>query len=260
MLWQHVLGVSRAWLVAHDTDLIPVHKIQEYKSLEQRRLDGEPMAYILGQREFMSHMFHVAPGVLIPRPETELLVEIALAELEAQLNTHILTTSTPKRVLDLGTGSGAIAISIALANPDVQVYATDISPEALEIAHKNAINLGAKVEFLCGSWYHALPDNMDFDVIVSNPPYIAAADTHLQQGDLRFEPRSALTDEANGLNAFLAIAAGVSNRLRQGGSMFLEHGWDQSCAVAAILHQAGFKNIVSHKDFAGINRVTGGHF
>jgi release factor glutamine methyltransferase len=194
MLWQHVLQVPRAWLIAHDTDIPAAQQLQAYRALEARRLDGEPMAYILGAREFMGHEFSVTPDVLIPRPETELLVEVALDYLDGLA----ARPGTPRRVLDLGTGSGAIAVSIALARPDVQVVATDNSERALAVARRNAEALGARVEFFGGSWYDALVDGDGgrFDLIVSNPPYIAAGDTHLAQGDVRFEPMQALTDGA----------------------------------------------------------------
>lgn len=250
MLWQHVLGVSRAWLIAHDTDPLSDAAVSHYWQLEARRLQGEPMAYITGQREFMGHMFQVTPSVLIPRPETELLVEMALQTVQGQ--------SAPQ-VLDLGTGSGAIAISIALARPDAVVVATDISDAALDVARNNARQLGASVRFLAGSWYDALPDNADFDVIVSNPPYIARCDRHLTQGDVRFEPLNALTDGADGLDAIRAIVSDSQSRLRPGGALFLEHGWDQADAVRHLLWQARFLRVESTPDLAGINRVTGGY-
>jgi release factor glutamine methyltransferase len=250
MLWQHVLNVPRAWLIAHDTDPVPAQALQAYRQLRDRRLAGEPMAYILGWREFMGHRFKVSPAVLIPRPDTEVLVETALA--------HLQQLPKGARVLDLGTGSGAIAISIALAQPDLTVVATDASEAALDIARGNARDLGAQVQFFAGSWYDALPDGMAFDLIVSNPPYIAAHDHHLDQGDLRFEPGSALTDGADGLNDLRAIVQGAARYMCKPGALFLEHGWDQGAAVRELLTQAGFKQAHTVNDLAGMERVSCG--
>lgn len=250
MLWQHVLNVPRVWLIAHDTDPLSAAALQAYQRVRDRRLAGEPMAYILGWREFMGHRFNVTPAVLIPRPDTEVLVETALAHLQ-----HL-----PKGawVLDLGTGSGAIAVSIALARPDVHVVATDASPQALAVAKENAHALGARVQFFQGSWYQALPANMAFDLIVSNPPYIAANDPHLCQGDLRFEPGAALTDGADGLRDLRAIVQDAAAWLRKPGALFLEHGWDQGPALRQLLAQAGYDQVHSINDLAGIERVSGG--
>ncbi len=253
MLLQHVLQVPRAWLIAHDTETLPDTSVQAFERLQERRGQGEPMAYLLGEREFMGHGFRVAPGVLIPRPETELLVEQALALIDAA------GVSSP-RVLDLGTGSGAIAVSIALARPGVQVAATDASPRALAVARRNAADLGARVAFHEGDWYQALPaDAGPFDLIVSNPPYIAAGDPHLAQGDLRFEPAMALTDGADGLDAIRVIAGQAPGWLAAGGQLWMEHGYDQAQAVRALLREAGFSGERSLLDLAGIPRVTGGH-
>ncbi|NLC35420.1 MAG: peptide chain release factor N(5)-glutamine methyltransferase [Alcaligenaceae bacterium] len=251
MLWQHVLQVPRSWLIAHDSDPLSDDHIQAYRQLEERRLAGEPMAYILGVREFMGHDFHVSPAVLIPRPDTELLVEKAVTLLQGREGAT---------VLDLGTGSGAIAISIALACPWAHVVATDISGDALLVACKNARNLGADVEFHQGSWYQALPTGKVFDLIVSNPPYIAEGDPHLAQGDLRFEPAAALSDGSDGLDAYREIVAGASACLQAGGSLYVEHGWEQSAQVCDLLRQAGFREVHSLPDLAGILRVSGGHF
>lgn len=250
MLWEHVLGVTRSWLVAHDDEIPEPASLRAYRELESRRLAGEPMAYILGKREFMGREFRVSPAVLIPRPETELLVETAIAALQGRDNPF---------VLDLGTGSGVIPVSIALARPDAHVVATDLSPEALAVAQGNAERLGARVEFREGSWYEALPPGMVFDVIVSNPPYIPQNDPHLAQGDLRFEPAMALTDGGDGLAAYRQIVPGAPARLRPGGHLFVEHGWDQAAALRELLQAAGFREIHSLPDLAGILRVSGGH-
>ncbi len=249
MLWQHVLQVPRSWLIAHDTDRLAPQVIARFRELEARRLEGEPMAYIVGCREFMGHDFQVSPAVLIPRPETELLVETGLDYLKGK---------KAPRVLDLGTGSGAVAVSIALRCPAATVVASDLSSEALVVARANAKCLGAKVEFFQGSWYDALSDHKGFDLIVSNPPYIAAGDSHLQQGDVRFEPTAALTDGLDGLSALRQIIEGAGQRLLSHGGLFVEHGWDQAQAVRQLLQSAGFERVASAPDLAGIDRVTGG--
>lgn len=253
MLWCHVLDVAPTWLIAHDDTLPTPRQVAAYHQLEDRRIKGEPMAYILGRREFMGHAFLVTPDVLIPRPETEVLVQAALEHLE-----RLPAAARPPAVLDLGTGSGAVAVSLALAQAEVVVTATDACAAALGVAKGNARRLGASVEFFCGNWYHALPEHRAFDVIVSNPPYIAASDCHLSQGDLRFEPKQALTDHANGLQALESIIIDAPAHLQAGGSLFVEHGWDQADAVAQLLRQAGFKRVFSRKDLAAIPRVTGG--
>lgn len=249
MLWQQVLQVSRAWLIAHDRDPLAPEAIARFRDLQARRLAGEPMAYILGYKEFMGRDFRVSPGVLIPRPETELLVETAL---------DYLQRCRAPRVLDLGTGAGAIAISIALNASGASIAATDVSMDALAVARQNAQALGARVEFLSGSWYDALVGHSGFDLIVSNPPYIAACDPHLAQGDLRFEPVQALTDGSDGLSALRTIVQGAGARLKPGAALFLEHGWDQAKAVRQLLQQAGFTQVASLQDLAGIERVSGG--
>ncbi len=249
MIWQHVLGVTRSWLVAHDTDpLDPVH-VAAYEAFEARRLAGEPMAYILGRREFMGREFRVTPDVLIPRPETEGLVEAALTA---------LSDRQAPRVLDLGTGSGIVAISIALARPDARVTATDISQAALDVAQQNARTLGASLQFSHGNWYDSWLGSSRYDLIVSNPPYIHVRDPHLGQGDLRFEPPTALTDQADGLSALRAIIQGASRYLLPSGMVCVEHGWDQAVAVRELMQCCGFTDIASLRDLAGIERVTRG--
>jgi len=249
MLLEHVLQKPRAWMLAHDTDPIEAWQAQQYQALATRRLAGEPMAYLVGHREFMGHDFAVTPDVLIPRPETELLVETALAW---------LADRPEAAVLDLGTGSGVIAVSIALGAPRAAVTATDASAAALQVAVRNAARLGARVDFAQGSWYDALPARARYDLIVSNPPYIARDDQHLDQGDLRFEPRNALTDGADGLRDLAIIVAGAAARLRPGGALWVEHGWDQAAAVRQLLAAAGFDQITSRRDLSGIERISGG--
>lgn len=251
LLWQHVLGKPRSWLIAHDADTLAEEDVERFLQLRQRRQAGEPMAYLLGEREFMGHAFRVSPAVLIPRPETEHLVEHALAE---------AGSGRVRRVLDMGTGSGAIAVSIALANPALEVVATDASPEALVLAQDNARRLSANVCFLHGDWYDALEGQARFDMIVSNPPYIDSRDRHLEQGDLRFEPSMALTDGADGLQALRAIVDGAAHWLNPGGSLWLEHGWNQAASVRVMLAGAGFADVKSLTDLAGIERISGGRY
>ncbi len=249
MLWEQVLQVDRVWLIAHDTDVLEPEQVAAYLALEQRRQQGEPMAYLIGQREFMGHMFQVSPAVLIPRPDTEVLVQTAL---------QLIQNVPEPRILDLGTGSGAIAISLALARPDAQVYASDVSAEALQVAQSNAQRLCGKVEFCAGNWYDAIVGHAAFDLIVSNPPYIAADDHHLVQGDIRFEPRGALTDEADGLSDLRVIITQAADYLRDSAWLLLEHGWDQALAVQDLLRQANYLTIHTYQDLAGMDRVTGG--
>ncbi|MDN5842518.1 MAG: peptide chain release factor N(5)-glutamine methyltransferase [Alcaligenaceae bacterium] len=251
MLWQHVLGVPRSWLLAHDTDPLPAVRHAAFDALAARRLQGEPMAYILGAREFMGHRFTVTPDVLIPRPETELLVEQAIAALAG--------LDAP-RVLDLGTGSGVVAICIALARPDAQVAATDDSEAALAVAAGNAAALGARVQFACGNWYDTRLGRCKYDLVVSNPPYIHAQDAHLGQGDLRFEPSGALTDHADGLSALRLIVEGARHCLTGPlAALYVEHGWDQVEAVRVMLQHNDFEGIASFRDLANIERVTSGY-
>jgi len=255
MLWQHVLGCSRAWLTAHDSDPLDAASVVQFEALRTRRLQGEPMAYLLGKREFMGHTFFVSPAVLIPRPETEALVEVALQAAQHIRQTHGRQTV---RLLDLGTGSGAIAISLALADAHLQVVATDVSVPALKVAQQNAQRLGASLEWRLGKWYDALSRQERYEIIVSNPPYVASYDAHLQQGDLRFEPRQALTDGADGLRDLHAIIAGAGQHLVTGGVLWVEHGWDQAIDVRACLSRAGFDAVHSLTDLAGIERLSGG--
>jgi release factor glutamine methyltransferase len=218
-------------------------------ALLERRRAGEPLAYIVGKREFFGRAFRVTPDVLIPRPETELLCELTLAR---------LAVSHPERsarVLDLGTGSGAVAVTVACERPQDDVCATDLSEAALEVARSNARSLGGRIRTLQGSWYGPLRGER-FDCIVSNPPYVAPGDPHLGQGDLRFEPSLALRDPVDGLSILRSIVEGAPGHLHAGGWLLLEHGWDQASAVRSLLADAGFGAIASHPDLAGIDRVT----
>ena len=248
-LMQHVLNVSRAWLLAHDDAVLDAAQETAYADLLQRRLHGEPLAYLLGEREFYGLVFKVTPATLIPRPETELLVELALE--------RIPQPSTP-RILDLGTGSGAIALSIAHARPHSLVLACDASAAALSVARENAQRLNcSNATFQQSNWYAVLADQR-FDLIVSNPPYVAAHDPHLQQGDLRFEPLSALASGDDGLANIRRIVAQARAHLEPGGWLLLEHGYDQADAVRELLLAAGFSDVFSARDLAGIERCSGG--
>jgi release factor glutamine methyltransferase len=251
LLLAHVLSQSREWLLAHDDHVLSSVAVSEFFALENRRLQGEPIAYLVGQREFMSHSFAVGPEVLIPRPDTELLVEIALAS---------IALKPAPAILDLGTGSGIIAISIAKARPDAQVTATDLSAQALVVARANAVRLNTSIETVLGKWFDPFPATPLFDLIVSNPPYIHPEDTHLDQGDLRFEPRAALTDEQDGLSAYKSIIFEATSRLKLGGELWVEHGFDQAEAIVQILAQARFTQIKTSQDLAGHPRVSGGSY
>lgn len=256
LLMAHVLEqhyrLPRSALLSRDEMQLNPPALAQWKSLESRRIAGEPVAYLLGKRGFHNIELFVAPGVLIPRPETELLVEIGLCE--------IARLEQPARVLDLGTGSGAIALAIAHETTNVMVTATDESSEALEIAKTNAklLNVASKVEFAQGSWYLALNPQDAFDIILSNPPYIASGDAHLNQGDLRFEPISALTDHAGGLTCLEVIIAGALVHLKPNGLIAVEHGFDQSEAVVALMKNAGLSDIQTHLDLTGHLRVASG--
>jgi release factor glutamine methyltransferase len=262
MLLEMVLGQPREWLLAHDTDPIAPEAAAQFLTLAAQRRQGTPMAHLVGHREFMGHRLSVSADVLIPRPETELLVEMALQSLEDCFKRSLPSRATGNgagcSLLDLGTGSGAVAISVALACPTARVVATDISETALALAQKNAQQLEARIQFWQGNWYEALPAEGRFDVIVSNPPYIALDDPHLVQGDLRFEPVGALTDGADGLTALRQIIAGASQHLMSGGWLWLEHGYEQGEAVAQLLLKAGFNAVQTKQDLAGLPRITGG--
>jgi release factor glutamine methyltransferase len=239
ILLGHVLGWRRTELITRSDEPLDAALVARWRALETRRLAGEPVAQLVGAREFFGLEFEVTPDVLegMARPQ----------------------------VLDLGTGTGAIAIAIASVRPDAQVWAVDRSAEALAVATGNAIRLldqtrhGGPLQFARSDWYGALDPALRFDVIVSNPPYIASGDPHLSEGDLRFEPRGALTDEADGLSAIRAIIAGAPSRFAErGGVLWLEHGYDQATAVCALLDEAGFAAVRSERDLAGIERISGG--
>lgn len=246
ILASHVLGLTRVQLITQSERPFSATEAHSLAGLIQRRLAGEPIAYIVGQREFFGLPFIVTPAVLIPRPDTELLVELALEKLPPD-----------GQLLDLGTGSGAIAVAVAHQRPDARVTALDASAEALAVARQNAAQNHARVRFLLSDWYAALDDER-FDLIVSNPPYIEKNDPHLTQGDLRFEPTDALTDHADGLSDLRIIVNGAARHLAQGGWLLLEHGYDQAEAVRALLAAQGLAQVQSWQDLAGIERVSGG--
>lgn len=248
LLLGHVLGCNSAWIEAHRDDALGETDARDFAALVARRAAGEPVAYLLGSREFYGRDFQVSPAVLIPRPDTELLVELALAALAGQPS---------PRVLDLGTGSGCIAITLALERPDALLTAVDASVEALAQASQNALSLGASVRCLAGEWF-APVGRERFDLIVSNPPYVAAGDRHLGEGDLRFEPASALASGPDGLDDIRRIVAAAPDHLKPGGCLLLEHGYDQAAALREILAGGGFCAIEQHRDLAGIIRVSGG--
>ena len=244
--------LPRSALLSRNEMELSLEALKQWRNLESKRLSGEPIAYLVGKRGFHDIELYVASGVLIPRPETEILVEIALREIQ-KLN-------RPANILDLGTGSGAIALAVAYSAPQTIVTATDQSLEALAIAKMNAEQLGFsdRVQFAQGSWYEALKEAIPFDVILSNPPYIAAGDSHLSDGDLRFEPASALTDGASGLSCLEAIISQVDPYLKPGGLVAVEHGFDQSDAVINLMKAAQLRETQVHKDLAGHCRAVSG--
>ena len=248
VLLAHVLRCDRAWLAAHATDVIDRANVDAFARLAARRRDGEPVAYLTGRREFWGLTLAVDSAVLIPRPETETLVECALARLPQDRDV---------RVLDLGTGSGAIALALAHERPRARIVATDISEAALAMARDNARQLGQhSIEFVHGAWFDALRAGERFDGIVSNPPYVAAGDPHLAHGDVRFEPASALVSGVDGLDALRAIIGSAGQYLVPGGSLIVEHGYDQADAVKALLEDAAFSAVERRRDLCGILRVA----
>jgi release factor glutamine methyltransferase len=249
MLLSHVLGLTRVQLITHNEQTLTSDQANILSDVINRRVAGEPIAYLIGEREFFGLNFKVSPAVLIPRPDTELLVELAIEKSQQQ-----------GHVLDLGTGSGAIAISLASQRPDLNIIASDISEAALNIAKHNAQSLlpkEANINLIQSDWYQNIGEQQ-FHTIVSNPPYIVKDDAHLSEGDLRFEPINALTDHADGLSAYRTIIAGACTRLQANGWLLMEHGYDQAQAVQDLLSEHGFIEVQSWKDLAGILRVTGG--
>ena len=250
MLLLHTLGRAsddRAWLITHDTDTLPPAAQERFEALCQRRLAGEPVAYLTGTKAFYGLELQVDARVLDPRPDTETLVDWAL---------EVLKGHPAPRLLDLGTGSGAIALALQHQRPDATVLAVDASPDALAVAQANATRLGLAVQFRHGHWMEGLEGV--FDAIVSNPPYIPAADPHLAA--LTHEPLQALASGADGLEDIRAIVAQAPAHLKPGGWLLLEHGWDQAPAVCALLRSAGLEQVQGRKDLAGIVRCSGGRW
>ena len=247
ILLAHVLQKPRGWLFAHDDAHVDEAASRQFQQLLVRRQAGEPVAYLTGQRGFWTLDLLVSPATLIPRPETELLVEQALLRLPEQAACY---------VADLGTGSGAIALALAKERPLAQVVATDASTDALAMAKQNAQRNGIKnVSFRQGNWLEPLMSER-FDVIASNPPYVAAGDPHLAQGDLRFEPAMALSSGTDGLSAIRTIALDARSHLYLGGWLLLEHGWEQGAAIRHLLQQAGYTDVSTVQDLEARDRVT----
>jgi release factor glutamine methyltransferase len=250
--------LPRSAVLSRDNMELGSNALEEWRALEAKRLEGQPIAYLIGKRGFHNIELQVAPGVLIPRPETELLVEIGLREISRLQKSSGENPSIA--ALDLGTGSGAIALALAHDAPHVNILATDQSADALNIAKANAqtLHLESRVQFAQGSWYAALEESIRFDIILSNPPYIAQRDPHLSQGDLRFEPISALTDHGNGLACLEKIVRNAPKYLKSTGLIAVEHGFDQPAAVVELMHAAGLTDIQTHQDLAGHFRVASG--
>ena len=245
----HVLGCSPGHLIAWPDNQLSPHQASQFKEILQQRIEGKPVAYITGEREFWSLSLKVTSDVLIPRPETETLVEFVLEK---------FSSSPALTVADLGTGSGAIACALAVERPAWNIIATDISTEALDIARHNAsLHKLENIRFVHGQWLEPLTD-LDFDLIISNPPYIAIEDPHLAQGDVRFEPEAALASGEQGMDAITHLTRQAVQRLKAGGWLIVEHGYDQQQLVYDCYQQGGFEDILQLTDLAGQPRVTAG--
>lgn len=252
VLLSHAMSRPIAWLLAHPEETLTPIEAARYEALLARREVGEPAAYLVGEREFHGLSFEVTPAVLIPRPETELLVDRVLAAIPANAS---------MRVIDLGTGSGVIAITLAAMRPKIEVLAVDSDPEALKVAERNAerMKVTNRVQFRQARWFSGMSGE-GFDVVVSNPPYIAELDAHLSQGDLRFEPRTALVGGRDGLQDLAVIIELSTAHLPEGGLLALEHGYDQAGVVRRLMTAAGFVGVQSSPDLSGIERVTEGRY
>ncbi|MDD2885389.1 MAG: peptide chain release factor N(5)-glutamine methyltransferase [Dechloromonas sp.] len=252
LLLQYASGCSHADLLARPETPLIAPALAQFVDWVARRAAGEPLAYLVGEAEFRGRVFLVSPAVLIPRPETEILIDWAVDRVQGM--------KTP-RILDLGTGSGIVAISLALTFPAAEVWAVDVSPAALQTARSNAGRLGARVLLVESDWFAALADQR-FDLIVANPPYIAEGDPHLAGDGLPYEPMMALSDGevgGNGLACIRRIVADAPGHLNTGGALLFEHGYDQGAMSRNLLQQAGFKGVLTHPDLAGTDRVSGGH-
>lgn len=247
LLLERASGWPRVQLIAHPERELPASVAREFEAVAARRKAGEPVAYLLGEREFYGLSLSVGPAVLIPRPETELLVDLALDR---------IVPGAATRVLDLGTGSGAVALAIKQHRLHATVCAVEVAPAALDVARANAKRLGLEIEFVEGRWFEPLAARR-FELIVGNPPYVADGDRHLAEGDLRYEPREALVSGADGLDAIREIARAAPAHLEPGGWLLLEHGIGQDGTVRALLTQSGLDSAHTWPDLAGIPRVTG---
>ncbi len=247
----HLLGKSRSWLIAHADEPLDASTRAAYAELVARRAAGEPLAYIVGRRGFWTLDLEVTPATLIPRADTERLVELALERLPEQ---------AAATVLDLGAGSGAIALALASERPRAQVTAVEASAETLAVAARNAARLGlARVELRQGSWFEPVAGRR-FALVVSNPPYIEAGDPHLSQGDLRYEPAAALASGRDGLDDIRHIVAHAGEHLQPGGWLLFEHGWNQGEAVRVLLRDAGYAEVFTAQDLEQRDRVSGGRW
>jgi release factor glutamine methyltransferase len=250
LLLRALLGRDRVHLIAHAEEAIDSSKARSARDWFARRRSGEPVAYITARREFYGVALHITPDVLIPRPETELLVDLALMR---------VLPGSRARVLELGTGSGAVALALAKERPGLEIIATDVSEAALDVARRNAREHGAAIDFVRSDWFEALGPER-FDLIVSNPPYVAAGDAHLEQGDLRFEPRLALVGGEDGLDCIRKIAADARTRLRSGGWLILEHGYDQKDRCFELFREAGYSDVEDFDDLARVPRACAGRW
>ncbi|MCQ8128051.1 peptide chain release factor N(5)-glutamine methyltransferase [Methylomonas rivi] len=245
----HCLGKQRSFLRAWPERQLDAAQAEQFRHLLEQRRQGRPIAYLTGEREFWSRTFKVTPDVLIPRPDSELLIELSLS---------MLPDNQAYKIIDLGTGSGILAITLAAERPLAEVVATDISTAALAVARQNAEQLAAgNVRFVESHWFDAVPDS-DFDLVVSNPPYIAGDDPHLQQGDVRFEPETALISGEAGLKDIRLLAAQAGHHLKPHGHLLIEHGYNQAQQVRSILKQLNYRQVVTHQDLSGNPRVTSG--
>ena len=248
----HVLGQGRTWMLTHEDQSLPADMVGVWQGLVQRRVAGEPFAYLVGERDFHGLKLHVSPAVLVPRPDTETLVDWALELLAGEL-----AAQTSPAVIDLGTGSGAIALAVRQAWPHCHMTAVDLSPAALAQAQANGERLGIPVHWRQGSWWEAVAGQR-FDLVLSNPPYIAEGDPHLAA--LSHEPLQALASGPDGLDAIRRIVADAAAHLLPGAWLLLEHGWDQAAAVRALLQAAGFEQVATRRDLGQQERCTGGRW
>ncbi|WP_372966502.1 peptide chain release factor N(5)-glutamine methyltransferase [Marinobacter sp.] len=245
LLLSHVTGLSRTSFRAWPERGVSAEQAQQFFALVAERVNGKPIAYLLGRQEFWSLPLKVSPSTLIPRPDTECLVEVALS----------IALPETATVLDLGTGTGAIALALASEKPDWQIMASDRISEAVELARENSQRLGVPITVVQSHWFDQIPEGT-FDLLISNPPYIAASDRHLSEGDVRFEPSSALVAGDDGLDDIRLLVIQGLNRLNAGGWMLLEHGYDQGEAVRDLFASAGWLNIETRKDYGGNDRMT----